>query len=207
VTGGLRRLASRPARPRPSRCELCGEVLPAAHRHLMELTAGELRCACRACQVLFDHAAAGGGHYRLVPERRRRLNGIVLDGPGWARLGAPVRTTFLVHDSRAGQVVRFYPSPAGAVREPADQTAWELLRREHPELSEMSPDVEALLADRERGAWIVPVDDCYRLVGTIRTHWRGLTGGADVREHVTRFFDDLNGRSIAPAADSDRSPS
>ncbi|MEV1168781.1 DUF5947 family protein [Nonomuraea sp. NPDC049784] len=199
MTGLLRRLASRP-RERPHQaqdCELCGEPLPATHRHLLELPARELRCACRACQVLFDHAAAGGGHYRLVPERRRRLSGLSLDEETWAGLRTPVRTVFVIHDSDTGLPKQYYPSPAGAVQAPVDQPAWERLRRENPVLQQLEPDVEALLADRDRGAWIVPVDDCYALVGAIRTRWRGLTGGQDVREHINRFFTDLSDRSTA----------
>ncbi|MEV4018171.1 DUF5947 family protein [Nonomuraea angiospora] len=210
MTGLLRQLAAQSVEPtrrerRTQRCELCAEPLPPVHRHLLELAGRELRCACRACQVLFDHAAAGGGHYRLVPERRWRLSGFRLDEGAWARLRAPVRTVFLIHDSDTGDPVLYYPSPAGAVRAPADRTAWELLRRDNPVLRQLEPDVEALLVDRE--AWIVPVDDCYALVGAIRAHWRGLTGGKDVREHITRFFTDLGGRSVTvPATSSDRSP-
>ncbi|MGW0808738.1 DUF5947 family protein [Nonomuraea sp. NPDC002799] len=185
-------------------CELCGEPLPPVHRHLLELPDRELRCACRACQVLFDHAAAGGGHYRLVPQRRWALSGFVMDGPVWAQMGVPVRMAFVVRDSAGERAVPYYPSPAGAVQGPGDQGAWDRLRRDNPVLAELQPDVEALLADRDRGAWIVPVDDCYALVGAIRTHWRGLTGGADVRAHVTRFFADLGDRSTSVPAD--RSP-
>jgi hypothetical protein len=213
MSGLLRRLAAQ-AREQPTQapaqeppCAMCGEPLPATHRHLLELPARELRCACRACQVLFDHAAAGGGHYRLLPERRRRLSGFALDQPAWARLRAPVRTVFLVPDSAAEEVVQFYPSPAGAVRAATDQPAWAALCRDHPVLAHLRPDVEALLVDQDHGAWTVPVDDCYALVGTIRTHWRGLTGGQEVRERVTQFFTALGERAVTvPAADDSRSP-
>jgi hypothetical protein len=58
----------------------------------------------------------------------------------------------------------------------------------------MEPDVEALLVHRARGAreaWLVPVDACYRLVGVIRAHWKGFSGGARVWAEIARFFDDL----------------
>ena len=54
-------------------------------------------------------------------------------------------------------------------------------------LGELEPDVEALLVNRARGArehWLVPIDDCYSLVGLIRTRWRGLTGGREVWEQI-----------------------
>ncbi|MDF5751749.1 DUF5947 family protein [Spongiactinospora sp. TRM90649] len=180
MTGGrLRRLAVRRTdddTPR-ERCDLCGDPVPAEHRHVLDLTVRELRCACRACQVLFDHTAAGGGHYRLVPRRRERVTGFT-----WAGVGAPVRTVFLVRDSESDRPVMYYPSPAGAVAGPA----WD-----DPLLARVTPDVEALLLDRDHGAWIVPIDDCYRLVGMVRAHWHGLTGGPEAREQIARFFAEL----------------
>ena len=62
----------------------------------------------------------------------------------------------------------------------------------------MEPDVEALLVNRARGArdhWLVPIDECYELVGLIRTRWRGLTGGKEVWEEIGRFFEALDRRA------------
>ncbi len=61
--------------------------------------------------------------------------------------------------------------------------------------STLDDDVEALLVNRVRGArrqWIVPIDVCYALVGLIRTHWRGFTGGAEVWRELDKFFDGLD---------------
>ncbi|MFC7583816.1 DUF5947 family protein [Nonomuraea antimicrobica] len=113
-----------------------------------------------------------------MPRRRERLTGFA-----WTGLGAPVRTVFLVRDSAAERPVMYYPSPAGAVAAPA----WD-----DPALARLEPDVEALLLDRDHGAWIVPLDDCYRLVGLVRARWQGLTGGSAVRELIDRFFTDLS---------------
>jgi hypothetical protein len=58
--------------------------------------------------------------------------------------------------------------------------------------------VEALLVNRIRSArrqWAVPLDDCYGLVGLIRTHWRGLTGGKAVWQEIDGFFDELDRRA------------
>ena len=38
---------------------------------------------------------------------------------------------------------------------------------------------------------IAPLDDCYRLVGTIKATWEGITGGAAMEAAVQRYFDDL----------------
>jgi hypothetical protein len=68
----LRRLIEQPVESAavPERCELCGEPVQPAHRHLLDVPARQLRCACRACVLLFDRSGAGGGHYRLVGDRR-----------------------------------------------------------------------------------------------------------------------------------------
>ena len=43
--------------------------------------------------------------------------------------------------------------------------------------------------------WIVPIDDCYRMVAAVRREWRGLSGGGRVWPAVERFFEDLTERS------------
>ena len=53
-----------------------------------------------------------------------------------------------------------------------------------------------------RGHWIVPIDECYALVGLIRTRWRGLTGGAEVWGEIGRFFEELD-RRAKPASRND----
>jgi hypothetical protein len=60
----------------------------------------------------------------------------------------------------------------------------------------MESDVEALLVNRmghARGAappeyYILPVDECFRLVGLIRARWHGLSGGTEVWQEIGQFF-------------------
>jgi hypothetical protein len=159
-------------------------------------------CACRACKLLFDRGAAGGGHYRLVPERRLALAGFEMDDALWARLQIPVDMAFFFRNSTVGRVVAFYPGPAGATESTLELAAWEQLESANPELRSLEPDVEALLVDRARGArrhFLVPIDDAYRLVALIRTRWRGLTGGTDVWQGIEDYFDDLSGRATSPS--------
>jgi hypothetical protein len=182
----------------PERCELCSEEIPPEHRHLLDLETRDLRCVCRACKILFDRGAAGGGHYRLVPERRLSLEDFVMDDAGWAELRLPVDMAFFFHHSGEGRVVAFYPSPAGPTESLLELDAWEQLERDNPVLGTMEPDVEALLVNRSRGAalhFVVPIEDPYRLVALIRTQWRGMTGGTEVWEAIDAFFDDLAARA------------
>jgi len=197
----LARLAQRSAEDRRAaaeQCELCGEAIPAAHRHLLDLDSRELLCACRPCSLLFDNPAAGAGHYLLVPERRLRIDDFALEDLVWEQLRVPVDMAFFFHSSAAGRVQAFYPSAMGATESLLGLEAWVELGAANPVLRTLEPDVEALLVNRARGArrhWIVPIDDCYALVGLIRSHWKGLTGGAEVWRQIPKFYDELDRRS------------
>jgi hypothetical protein len=194
----LRQLAQRAADERQAaqeRCELCGEPIPAQHRHLLDLKSGDLMCACQACKILFDRKAAGAGHYRLVPDRRLRIEDFRLDDESWAALEIPVDMAFFFHSTRAERVSAFYPSPAGPTESLLRFDAWKDIEEANPILRSLEPDVEALLVNRARGAreyFLVPIDDPYRLVALIRGRWRGLTGGQEVWEEIEGFFAGLS---------------
>lgn len=192
--------AERQAAPELEHCDLCDEPIGPGHRHLLEVSSRELMCACQACRLLFDSdaAGAGGAHYRLVPDRRLALEGFDLDDATWAGLRIPVEMAFFFHSSPAERVVAFYPSPMGATESQLELSSWEELERSNPVLGSMEPDVEALLVNRARGArqhFVVPIEDCYDLVGLIRTRWRGLSGGKEVWQEIEGFFEALTERA------------
>ena len=197
----LRRLAQRTARPgaaEQEHCELCGAPVPHDHRHLVDLETRQLLCACRACSMLFDRRTAGGGHYRLVPDRRLRLDGFELSDLTWERLRIPVDMAFFFGSAAAERVMAFYPGPMGATESRLELATWQEIEQANPILATMEPDLEALLVNRAKGArrqWLVPVEDCYRLVAVIRTRWRGFTGGKEVWLEIDRFFEDLDRRA------------
>lgn len=80
---------------------------------------------------------------------------------------------------------------------------WDEIELENPALGEMEADVEALLVNRighARGFshpeyYVVPVDECFKLVGLIRSRWQGLAGGTEVWREVARFFEGLKARA------------
>jgi hypothetical protein len=199
VTSKLRQVARRAEQEAQiEHCELCADPIPADHRHLLDLRNRELMCACRACRILFEGGAAGGGHYKLVPERRLLLSGFEMDDAEWAELRIPVDMAFFFRIAAEDRVVAYYPSPAGPTESLLELGAWAELERANPVLEGMEADVEALLVNRSRGAsqyFVVPIEDCYALVGLIRTRWRGLSGGREVWEGIDGFFEGLAGRS------------
>ncbi|MBO8187164.1 DUF5947 family protein [Streptomyces spirodelae] len=177
------------ARPQdPERCELCADLVPEEHRHLLDTTADQVLCACRACSLLFTRDAASEGHYLLIPRRRRRLGPVPT-----APLGVPVGLAFFVPRSDGG-VRAHYPSPAGPTRWEVEPAAWRETVARCPELATLAADVEALLVNTVQGReqhWIVPVDDCFRMVAVVRREWRGLSGGSRVWPELDRFFAEL----------------
>lgn len=196
-TAGAEREAAAqpPPDPQEERCELCSEPIPSEHRHLLDLDSRQLLCACRACALLFDRDAAGGEHYRLIGDRRLRLDGFQLDDALWDQLRIPVEMAFFFGHSGVGRTMAFYPSPMGPTESLLELEAWSRLEAANPVLAGLAPDVEALLVNRTRGRrghWIVPLDDCYRLVALIRTRWKGLGGGSEVWRAVDDFFADLD---------------
>jgi len=188
------------------RCELCGAPVAPRHRHLLDLRSRELMCACQACSILFDRRAASAGHYRLVGDRRLRIEDFELDDVMWADLRLPVDMAFFFHSSQAERVMAYYPSPMGPTESLLGLEGWQRLETANPVLRTLEPDVEALLVNRVRGArqqWIVPIDECYALVGLIRTSWRGLTGGGEVWKAIAGRFEELDRRSRAASKDDE----
>jgi hypothetical protein len=180
------------------RCELCSEPIPFEHRHLLNVSSREIMCACRPCSILFDREAASEGRYRVIPDRRLFLEDFEMSDAQWESLRIPVDMAFFFYSAPAERVVAFYPSPMGPTESLLKLGAWEELEKANPVLKRMERDVEALLVNRARGArehFLVPMDKCYSLVGLIRMHWRGFTGGQEVWEEIGLFFEDLRRRS------------
>jgi hypothetical protein len=180
-------------RPPAESCELCSAPLSSIHEHLIESADGRLVCSCTACAILFS--GQPGARYRRVPRDVRFLSDFRLTDAQWEDLHLPINLAFFYRSTRAAKVVAVYPSPAGGTESLLTLEAWHQLEEENPVLREFEPDVEALLVNRlgpAREHYRAPIDACYRLVGLIRTSWRGLSGGPEVWEEIRRFFADLN---------------
>ena len=188
------------ARPTPAqeRCELCSLALAEQHDHLVELANRRLVCACEACAILFNSHAAG--KYRRVPRHSKYLPDFRLSDVDWEALQLPVNMAFFLRSTPAERVVAFYPSPGGATEAAVPLDAWQMIVADNPVLAKFEPDVEALLVNRvgpARECYRAGIDECYKLVGLIRTHWRGFSGGDAVWAEIGRFFDGLKQRSGA----------
>lgn len=195
----LRRFVRRPSTA--ERCELCSRELAVGHQHLLEPIGRKLVCACDACAILFG--SQGQTKYKRVPRRIRLLDGFRLTDSQWDGLMMPINMAFFFKSTPQGRVMALYPSPAGATESLLSFDTWGEIAQENPALLEMEADVEALLVNRighARGFshpeyYMVPIDECFKLVGLIRSRWQGLSGGTEVWREIGQFFGDLKARS------------
>ncbi|OJY44068.1 DUF5947 family protein [Pseudonocardia sp. 73-21] len=181
--------------PAQELCELCATPIAGDHPHLVQVAERRMLCACGPCAFLFDNPGAGG--YRRVPDRYLTDPGSGLSDAQWEALQIPVGLAFFLHNSAQGTVVACYPSPAGATESELGLESWTSGIGAGRLAAELRPDVEALLVRQGRDCLLVPVDACYRLVGLVRTHWRGFDGGADAWREIDRFFDALHAAARA----------
>ena len=182
------------------RCEMCSQELPAEHEHLVEPANRKLICACGACAILFE--GQSGKKYKRVPRQVLFLRDFQLSDGQWDGLMVPIEMAFFFNSTPHGRVITLYPSPAGPTESLLSLDTWADIVQTNPILNEMHDDVTALLVNRVghgRGAvaeyYLAPIDECYKLVGLIRTHWRGLSGGTEVWREIGSFFVALKKRA------------
>ena len=194
--------ARRPASRAMERCELCSSELQPDHPHLVELVSHQLVCACDACAMLFDGREKS--KYKRVPRRIECLSDFALSDGQWESLCIPIELAFFVRSSIEGRTIALYPSPAGAVESSLTLGAWDTIAECNPRVRRLQWDVEGLLVNRvgrpgtpgSAEYYIAPIDECYKLAGLIRCHWKGLSGGTEVWAEVSNFFDRLRAASV-----------
>ena len=192
----LRQFA-RPQTRNVEHCELCSVTVRSEHAHLIQLPEQRLVCACEACALLF--AGREGGKFKLVPRNAQRLIDFQMTDAEWDGLLIPINLAFFVKSGVDSRVRAMYPSPAGATESLLPLETWNSIVQANPVLYQMQEDVEALLVNRvgyarEAGSaeyYLAPIDACYRLVGLIRLHWHGLSGGEAVWREIGNFFAEL----------------
>ena len=194
-------VGSKPRAAPGEACEMCAEPIGDGHSHVVNLDSRQIMCTCRACWLLFTHQGAAGGRYRAVPDRYLFDPGFKLGDGAWEELQIPVRVAFLFSNSDLGKVAAFYPSPAGATESLLSLEAWAGVVAANPVMTDLTPDVEALLVRRAGEGfecYLVPIDACYELVGLVRMHWKGFDGGEEAWAAIDGFFDAVRERCRVP---------
>lgn len=202
MTGVLRRFAGQVTltaagqEQNAGRCEMCRAELGERHGHVIDVRQRSVMCACRACYLLFTQEGAAGGRYRSVSERVSHDPSRPITDADWSELQIPVAMAFFFFNSALDRVVAGYPSPAGVTECELDLAAWDRMAASYPLLAALRPDIDAILVNRNE-AFLIPVDECYALVGELRLCWRGFDGGAEARAVLGSFLDGLRRRAVA----------
>ena len=198
MVAALRRLAKPQAEP--EKCDFCSVELSPRHRHLLEVANHRVLCVCDPCALRFENVV--GGRFKLIPRDARILAGFQLPDAVWETLAIPINLAFFSYNTPRGAITALYPSPGGATESLLPLTSWAELAKTNPPLETLQPDVEALLVNRvgeNRDYFIAPIDTCFELVGLIRLHWRGFTGGDEVWREIGSFFDALRTGAVTHA--------
>jgi Family of unknown function (DUF5947) len=185
---GLGRLARPAPVQQTEKCELCDRPLSDEHRHLLELNERRILCACEPCLAM----KSGLENYCPVSTRTLWLDDFVFPDELWSAFQLPVGLAFFMRSTGTNSVVALYPSPAGATECELHLESWDKLVELNPILLDLEADAEALVVNRMVGAHqhaIVPIDECYRLVGLIKSTWQGISGGNAIEDAVPKFFD------------------
>jgi Family of unknown function (DUF5947) len=195
VFAGLRRFV-RPHRSSEAQCELCGADIGGQHQHLLEKKTRKVVCGCDACAILFStHSAA---KYYRIPRKICLLAGFTLTDSQWDSLSIPINMAFFCLRTDAKTPTALYPSPAGATESLLAMESWQEIVGQNPPLQAMEPEVECLLVNRitkPHDYYLAPIDECYHLVGLIRSNWRGFSGGTEVWQSIAEFFNSMKARS------------
>jgi hypothetical protein len=188
VNGGEQRSAR-------ERCDICNATIPDDHRHMLHLVDRRIVCSCEACWALHS----GDAEYRPTGMRTVWLEKFEVDEAIWAAFQIPIGLAFFMHSTVTGSVVAFYPSPAGATESELSLQAWEALVERNPVLEQLEADAEALVVNRISDPpqyAIAPIDQCYALVGLIKSRWEGISGGSAIEQAVPEFFAALRSRAV-----------
>jgi hypothetical protein len=200
----MRTLARAGAPPRPGgggppgveRCDICRAPMPEDHRHLLHLVDRRIICSCEACWALYS----GDAEYRPTGMRTLWLDGFQCTEEVWAQFQIPIGLAFFMRSTVTESVVAFYPSPAGATESELTLEAWDALVAVNRVLEQLESDAEALVVNRMSDPAqyaIVPIDQCYALVGLIKSRWEGISGGNAIEAAVPQFFAAVRSRAVS----------
>jgi hypothetical protein len=176
------------------RCDICNTRLPDDHRHLLHLVERRIICSCEACWALYS----GNAEFRPTGMRTLWLEDFQCGDEEWGAFQIPIGLAFFMRSTVTGTVVAFYPSPAGATESELSMESWQALVERNAVLEQLDPDAEALVVNRlsrPHEYAIVPIDDCYALVGLIKSRWEGISGGSAIEQAVPEFFAAIRART------------
>jgi hypothetical protein len=185
-------------------CGFCSSHLQPDHGHLLDMAGHRIVCVCKRCTRRGAEPKGGS----VSPPQFKRIRSTCLYVadfriPDGATISSPAGIFFLFFSSSWNRVRAFYPGPAGALESKLGLVTFNKLKSSNPILAELllepNTDVLALVVNRSRRPYehyLVPIDECYRLVGLMRREWGAATDGRLLHESTNEFFRQLRAKSI-----------
>ena len=132
-------------------------------------------CACRGCYLLFTAEGAGGGRFRAVPDRYRRVPRLRAHAGAVGRAADPGERGVLLRqlDARPGR--RVLPEPGGATESLLPLDAWDELVAANPELADAASPTSRRSSSAPTAAPARPSASSCR--STPATSWSASCGG------------------------------
>jgi hypothetical protein len=152
-------------------------------------------CACEACWALYS----GDAEYRPTGcGRCGWINASTVTPRRGRAFQIPIGLAFFMRSTVTGGVVAFYPSPAGATESELSLDVLGRAGRAQPVLEHLDPmprRSSSTAPPSPTSTRSLPIDDCYALVGLIKSRWEGISGGAAIEQAVPEFFEAIRARS------------
>jgi len=177
-----------------SKCDFCGSGIADEHEHLIDIQKGKVLCACESCSVTESKE-----QIKRVPKRYLYLDSFNMPEEVWGVFEIPINLAFFYRSPIKGRTVSVYPSPLGAIEGKSSTIAWNELLELNPILEQIEEDVEALMVNKTMTPneyYIAPIDECYKLIGLMRSSWKGITGGTAAYEAIKDFFANLKQKCL-----------
>ena len=135
------------------------------------------------------------GQFRTVMRASRTSCSRLASGTRWRFLSAWPSSSSIRRSVVLPPSTRVQPGPPSRS---CRSTTWEEIVAANPSLATLQPDVEALLVRADPvssrvSCFLVPIDDCYELVGHLRRLWRGFDGGRGAHAQLDAFFARVRG--------------
>ena len=138
--------------------------------------------------------------FKRVPRLVRLLANFQMTDAQWDSLMIPINMAFFFRSSPEARVVAMYPSPAGATESLLSLEAWNEIAARQPGARADGVGRRGAAGESHRARsrlhrtpsiTCLPIDQCFKLVGLIRSQWRGFSGGTEVWQQIADYFAEL----------------
>ena len=123
------------------------------------------------------------------PPRVRFFRSFRMTDAQWDALMIPIGIAFFSRSSRSNRVWLSIRARRGRWNRCLSLETWDEIEQRKSDIAHDGSDVEGLLVYRvgtAREYYIIPIDECFKLIGIIRLKWKGFSGGMEVWQEIAK---------------------